>query len=299
MSAVAENSRTEDNSPEFAESFQFEDADIILRARGADFKVHTAVLSHVSLIFKDMFSLPRETSASQDIPVVEVTDDAQTLYEVLSLIYLNDHHVDLNNVSTLHRVLLVLRKYEMEKLQPILLRILEIKVHIDPVRTFAVACHVGASQLARLAAKEAFKWSYFQIIECDSPEISSIRAGTLCKLFRYHSACGSVAINTIRTHATQCPVITHNSNYIRNIAGQCVDCRQSWWNAYLDNVAQSSSLHPIQPDYKSIGLVKKFCPPTMNTTGYCNICSPVALMNLIELGEQLEREVQEAIEQVP
>ncbi|KAF7369608.1 BTB domain-containing protein [Mycena venus] len=63
--------------------FHSPDTDVILRSSaGADFRSYRAVLSMVSPVFRDMFTLPQHTSASA-LPVVEVSETAAVLDRAL------------------------------------------------------------------------------------------------------------------------------------------------------------------------------------------------------------------------
>lgn len=276
-----------------AEPFQFVDSDIILRTRGADFRVHKLILSHASTVFRDMFSLPRVSSTSQEgSHVVEVTEDPQTIHDILSLIYRNAHELDLDDFPTLQRVLLAARKYEMDNLQLILAKTLESKVPVNPVRIFAIACLAKAPHVARIAAKETLKWSYNEVVDCDGPEINRMRAGTLRKLFRYHNTCADLASQTIRQRIGRCPTEYHLSNHAKTISGGYVDCRESWWNTYIDRVEQQSKTRPLQPDYKTVEFMRG-----LSDGRPCGTCFPAAVI-LIQLAEQLKQEIQQAISNV-
>ncbi|KAK7692539.1 hypothetical protein QCA50_004169 [Cerrena zonata] len=288
-----------DNKPDtklqkLAEPFRFNDSNVTLRAGGVDFQIHKLVLSHASSIFKDMFSLPSDSSPSQEgSHVVEVTEDAQTIHDVLSLIYPNAHNIDLDDFHTLQRVLLAARKYSMDNLRAILAKTLEAKIHVNPVGVFAVACLAEAPQVARIAAKETLKWSYTEIINCNSPEVNRMRGGTLRKLLHYHNVCADLASQTIRKWATQCPVDHHKNAYAKTSTSSPVDCRQSWWNSYIDCVERQSTTRPIQPDYKSIEFMRVLSEDT-----HCYSKCSTATMRLIELADQLKQEVQQAISSV-
>ncbi|KAK7692535.1 hypothetical protein QCA50_004165 [Cerrena zonata] len=284
-----------DNQPDaelqkLAEPVQFDDADIVLQACGVDFRVHKLILSHASSVFKDMFSLPRNCSTLQEgIPIVEVTEDAQTMHDVLSLIYLNTHGVDLDELSTLQRVLLAPRKYSMDNLHSMIGEILRSHANSDPIHVFVVACITNHPEIAHLAAKEILKFDYMHII--NAPEIHRVRASALCKLLRYHHACGERASKTIDQRTILCPVARHNDPYIRQSGNLMVDCRELWWDGYIDHIKQQVKFIPLQADFNSVGLIRRFS----DATKYFSACKMTAFQNLVELGEQLRMQVQEAI----
>ncbi|KAJ7206395.1 hypothetical protein GGX14DRAFT_310226, partial [Mycena pura] len=58
---------------------QTPDADAILRSRdGADFYIHTVILSLVSPVFETMFSLPQSPPTSA-IPIIRMEEDSISL----------------------------------------------------------------------------------------------------------------------------------------------------------------------------------------------------------------------------
>lgn len=235
MSELANNAELE--MQRLMEPFNFDDADVVLCVRGADFRVHKLVLTHASTVFKDIFSLPRNPSTSQkSLPVIDIAEDAQTLHDVLSLIYPNAHQIDLDDLSTLHRVLLASRKYSMENLRLMLVKILQAKVDTDPVRVFAIACLAEAPQVALLAARETLKKPYVHIAKFDVPELNQIRAGTFCKLLRYHDRCGELASQKIATPAKRYLVTEHS--YHVGERGYLAPCQQSWWAGYIARIRQ-------------------------------------------------------------
>ncbi|KAK7692521.1 hypothetical protein QCA50_004150 [Cerrena zonata] len=271
------------------EPFQFDDADVILRAQGLEFLAHRFLLSHVSPVFKDMFSLPRDAQTSQEgRPVVDLTEDAQTIHDILSCLYpgIEDPHFE--SLPSLQAFLLAVRKYSMSKLQDRMAKPLEAKAQGDPVRVFIIACKAGLSQVARIAAKHTLTWEFVDLALCDIPELNQLHHSTIRKLLQYHHTCGSTVARTIRRH--ECPIALHWSPNVMTPQGQRVDCRQ-WWTNYIEHFAERSEYRPMQLNYKDVSLIESWCSPARP----CSICGSSAVPHLIRLGESLEKEVEACI----
>ncbi|CAL1706769.1 unnamed protein product [Somion occarium] len=176
-----------------AEKFQFEDADVIIRAGGANFSAHKLILSLASPVFKHIFSLPRNESSQEGVPIVEVTEDAQSIHDVLSLLYPNIDDPNISDLIVMHRVLLALRKYEMLKLKARMARRLERAAWGKSARIFAIACHAGLADTARAAAQGTLLLERNTLITSVIPENKKLSAETFQKLLRYHIECGEVA----------------------------------------------------------------------------------------------------------
>jgi hypothetical protein len=127
-------------------------ADVILRVSGPpkrDFRVHKLILSLASPVFRDMFSLPQQTtSTSEDsnaIDVVQVTDQPHALAIVLKMIYPNPSP-PLKTLDTLVECLVIADKYEMQGPMSQLRDALS-QVN-SPLRVYATASRFGFSDLA-------------------------------------------------------------------------------------------------------------------------------------------------------
>ncbi|TDL17683.1 hypothetical protein BD410DRAFT_794158 [Rickenella mellea] len=126
---------SDSNSNERHASLYFPDGDIVLFARlkAADsghtiFRVHRFMLSHHSVVFKDMFSLPPETTVEtyDNAPLVHMRDAAEDLESLLSVLY--------------NPAELLLKRHDSEtptKCRGLLE--LSIKYQIDPIRECIVA----------------------------------------------------------------------------------------------------------------------------------------------------------------
>lgn len=274
------------------EPFNFDDADVILRARGVDFRVHKLVLTHASTVFKDMFSLPRNRSASQEnIPVIEVTEDPQTIHDVLSLIYPNSHNIDLDNFSTLQRVSLASRKYSVDNARLLIQRVLQLKAAENPVRVFALACNAEEPNVARNAARHSLRQDYRTISTLVFPELKRLSANTMCKLFVYHTKCGEVASKAVYRYLGQCPISSHTHPSAGDVSGKHIDL-QKWWKDHVTRTGEDTKCRPLQGP-TNVSLIQEVC----NLQYSCTACASAAT-KLLQLSQQLENEIQVAIENV-
>lgn len=74
----------------------FQDGDVVLHAVDAEskddvlFRVHRFMLSHNSLVFRDMFALPTTPAVNEvydGVPLVRMPDDANDLASLLCVLY--------------------------------------------------------------------------------------------------------------------------------------------------------------------------------------------------------------------
>jgi hypothetical protein len=71
--------------------YWFEDGNIVLQAEDTLFRVHRSILSRHSQIFKDIFAMPQapsqENESIEGCPVVHLSDTAEDMGNIISLIY--------------------------------------------------------------------------------------------------------------------------------------------------------------------------------------------------------------------
>ncbi|PIL24646.1 hypothetical protein GSI_12530 [Ganoderma sinense ZZ0214-1] len=131
-------------------------ADITLRSSDrVDFYVYGPILSQVSPVFADMFSLPQPSSVSRaaiaDRPVVDVTEDSRALERLLRLCY-PIRKEKLEKLGDIVPVLHAAMKYDMEWPIYLLTTDLQEIVPRSPLKVWAVACRCGLEDLAQDAA---------------------------------------------------------------------------------------------------------------------------------------------------
>ncbi|EIW58199.1 uncharacterized protein TRAVEDRAFT_100125, partial [Trametes versicolor FP-101664 SS1] len=143
-------------------------ADTILRSSSGDepdelpmdFRVHGVIVAEASEIFADMFAIPQPPRASNgddsedyvgDIPVVRLTEDAETLYSLLRLCYpIADP--ELQEPSEIRPVLAAAMKYGMAEATTLLKNALRARTQDCPLGVWGAACSLGLEREATNAA---------------------------------------------------------------------------------------------------------------------------------------------------
>jgi len=95
-------------------------ADVILQSSDlVDFYVHRSVLIVSSPIFRDMFSLPQPLNGADPnaLPVVHLSEDAETLDSLISMLYPIPPEIPPSSDSVL-ALLAAAAKYDMDAVQP-------------------------------------------------------------------------------------------------------------------------------------------------------------------------------------
>ncbi|KAK7692544.1 hypothetical protein QCA50_004174 [Cerrena zonata] len=322
VASLRDDNQSTENLEQLAAPFQFDDANVIIRAGGVDFPAHRFILSRASPVFKDMFSLPSNPTATQEsLPVIEVEEDAQTIHDILSLLYFssNDDPV-CDSLSDLQSILLAARKYSMDKIQARFARPLGVKAKEDPIRVFTLACKVDLPEVARAAAVQLLTWDFATLATCDIEEFARNRTQTLLKLLRYHRNCAEVGLGTITSLSKAshgyweyqpseymseflskrrypnagcpCPVDFHSHRYACDRANQSMDCR-GWWYEYIERIQADCKSRPLGVGFRDLEFMKTCC----RDVHACGTCSN-ALYHLIKTGEFLEEKVRSAIMKV-
>lgn len=139
--------------------FCAEDADVVIRAAGSiDFRVHKAILSLVSPIFKDMFNLPQPPSDTPgSLPLVDVHDPAKTWETILRTIYPTLPNPTIDTLDDLESLLLAAQVYEMQSVIEPHKKSFQHQSFIeeDPLRLYTIACVCGLEDQATYVARNA------------------------------------------------------------------------------------------------------------------------------------------------
>lgn len=186
--------------------FNDPDADVILRSSdNVDFRVYKSIMSLISPIFHDMFTLPQEPPVSSkgdqsNPPLVHLAEDHVILSDLLQLCY-PPSPIDTHLTEDFDRLRCALSagmKYDMLAAVRLISNHLEQCARRDPGSVYAIARYMELDSLALAAAKLSLQKSLPDL------EVSSqwkhIRAADFRRLQHYHTACGISA-----AAVTTCP----------------------------------------------------------------------------------------------
>ena len=138
--------------------FCADNADVVIRAAGTlDFRAHKCILSLVSPIFKDMFTIPQPPIDTPDtLPHVDVDESAGTWENILRTIYPVPHPI-IDDLDDLESLLLAAKKYEMQPLIDVHKNGLENPTFVkkEPLRLYAIACACGLEDQAKYIARNS------------------------------------------------------------------------------------------------------------------------------------------------
>ena len=133
------------------------EADVVLRSCDCvDFYVYKAVLSLASPFFKNMFSLPQTTQASeqtvrQSAPVVDFTEGSRTLGHLLRLCYPITDPV-IKKLTEVEDALEAAIKYQMDEATAIMRGMLRTHAPNEPLKVYVIACRLNLEVEAKEAA---------------------------------------------------------------------------------------------------------------------------------------------------
>ncbi|TFK46930.1 hypothetical protein OE88DRAFT_1666726 [Heliocybe sulcata] len=136
--------------------FTAADADVVLRSTqpdATDFRLHKCILALASPFFENMFSLP-QPSGADDLPVIDVSEQAAVLNAVLQFVYpVLDPAIE--TLDELLSVLTVAMKYEFTAAVHNLRQLLVSPrfVTVEPMKVFAIACRFDLDDEAKTASR--------------------------------------------------------------------------------------------------------------------------------------------------
>ncbi|KAF9820564.1 hypothetical protein IEO21_01267 [Rhodonia placenta] len=170
--------------PICAESpFNRADADVTIRSSNAvDFRVHSNILVIASPFFESMFSFPQPCVSTDNLDVVEITEDSRTLDTILRICY-PVLDPEINTLGLARSSLQAALKYDMQAAIIFCKRALQGFIPAEPLRVYAIACLLGTETGARKAAIEAV--SQGAVSGNYIAELEELPAGCYHRLLRY------------------------------------------------------------------------------------------------------------------
>ncbi|KIK42173.1 hypothetical protein CY34DRAFT_805233 [Suillus luteus UH-Slu-Lm8-n1] len=172
--------------------FDNPDGDIILRsANGVDFHVFKLILSLMSPVFKDMFTLPQNCVSS--VPVIPLTESSTTLESLLLLCY-PAATPTFDSLDNAKAVMEAAKKYDM---QAVLNRagdlVMSQFLPTHFLDMYALSCRFGWRHHAQTAATRSLEIKNLGRPSTEFENMHDITALDYHRLLIYHHACGVAA----------------------------------------------------------------------------------------------------------
>ncbi|KAK6978228.1 BTB domain-containing protein [Favolaschia claudopus] len=230
--------------------FDSADADVIFRSSDViEFRLHKALLSLVSPVFRDMFTLPQPASeSSTTLPVVEVTETSVLFDKALRFFY-PGARPKVDNPSELRDVLTVLiHKYDMQGVIPIAQQHLERYLTSHPLAAYVVAHTFQWNHLASEAAKASLKTPIRSANAAAPRNLQHFSAFAYHNLLFYHHSCAEAAkaeVTSLRWIPSPNEYVWFGcSNCARAPTSYCLADTYSWrpcawFDTYLNNIGSA------------------------------------------------------------
>ncbi|GJE87388.1 BTB/POZ domain-containing protein [Phanerochaete sordida] len=178
--------------------FTAPDADLILRSSApapVEFRLHKCLLAAASPFFAHMFELPQPRDERADaacIPVVDVSEDARTLEDLLRCVYPVARPA-LATFEELTAALEAAAKYDMPAATAHLRHELLAPrfVDADPLRAYAIACRFELEDEARAASRATLR---VRVLDAPlSDDLRHVSAWAYHRLLALHAQRGAAA----------------------------------------------------------------------------------------------------------
>lgn len=170
------------------------DADLgLLSCDGTIFRTHRCILRTASPFFRDMLSLPQPHSTSPDSSLISMSEDSPSIRLLLQFCYPRTvcPEPTLNTATDVRRALAVARKFEVAILFEAADRSLARLAQTEPESVYALAWTYELPEAARAAARATLRIPSPFLGAPEAPELASLPAVALVRLFRFHDAVGA------------------------------------------------------------------------------------------------------------
>lgn len=263
------------------------DGDIFLRSSdGVQFRAHRIILATSSLFFKDMFSLPQQTTEEQlQIQTVPFTEPCEVLDALLRTIYPVDE-ADLKLVQDIESVMEAAIKYDMPKGVSIMKRKLISCATKEPIRVFMIACRNRLADVARAAAEASLRRPILYSFERGSMvlpiwDLVEIPAGILHRLIEYQIRCSKVIEKEMSDLKWMKDDFQWKSKVFRVVNFPCETCCNSvlemgeeryqvasWWKVFMDEIVAALRQRPCS----AIIMEESMMDRSLNAAARCQNC---------------------------
>ncbi|KAI0337910.1 hypothetical protein BDW22DRAFT_836363 [Trametopsis cervina] len=230
--------------------FSAPDADLVLRSgapNSTDFRVHRCILAASSPFFSDMFSLPQPTNTAHDVPLVEVSENADVLDKLLSCIY-PVPNPDLATLDELAQVLEAACKYDVTASINHLRALLVSPRFIEkqPLRVYAIACRFDLEEEAAIAAQHTLN---VNLLECPlTDDLKHLSAYSFQELLNMHKRRAAAAQELLVLHEDVKCTMCNGTHY-----GQFIPPR--WWKDFEARARKELEVRPTTAKIFSMGFL--------------------------------------------
>ncbi len=170
--------------------FDDADADIIFRsADHIDFRLYKVILAKASTVFRDMLAIPDVNAGTGEPQIVEVTEDANTLENLLRSCYPVKRAV-FSTVDEVLPVFTAAKKYNIEvAVDTTRCAVEDLAEKESTARIYAIACVHELPTLARRAARLLVREPDFMGLPSVPLELHPLTPGALYIFARYRNRC--------------------------------------------------------------------------------------------------------------
>ncbi|KAJ8590275.1 hypothetical protein M405DRAFT_932924 [Rhizopogon salebrosus TDB-379] len=233
-------------------------SDVTLRSSdGVDFHVFKFILSFVSPVFKDMFTLPQGSQSDiPSVPVILVEENSITLNSLFLLCYPASTPA-FNNLEEGKGVLEAAKKHDMgAALSRAADLVMTQFVSTNSLELYALSCKFGWQHHAQTAAAQTLQIKDLGRPSSEFVGLQDITGFDYHRLLFYHYTCGAVAQAVARSlnwlqpsdnNMTMwvCPEETTNSKatYVANLGARAITL---WFDEYLVSSGKELLTRPCE-----------------------------------------------------
>ena len=177
---------------------------VIVASDDVQIRVLKSLLSQVSPIFNDMFSVPQpDSSLDSDAPTdpISFSEPSKTIRLIISLAESPPTSLLIDSLSDIANLLQAADKYDIETIRERAIYSLGQPKFLEnePLRVYAIASRYGAHDTATLAARRTLRYpllhaEYFS-------ELEVVDGGTIYRVLRYHKECTAAALVVATDHS--------------------------------------------------------------------------------------------------
>ncbi|EIN03863.1 hypothetical protein PUNSTDRAFT_146840 [Punctularia strigosozonata HHB-11173 SS5] len=286
-------------------------ADIILESSDhVKFHVFKSIMASASSVFRDMFTLPQK--AQDELPVVFMTEDSQTLDTLLRACY----PISPGPARTLQKTydaLAAAMKYDMiEIISRFSRELMETHAVADPVSVYAMSAKLGLEDVTRAAAKLVLGK---HVDDLDSPHWNLIHSSHYHRLRRYHKSYSDSVADVVTIDRDSGLMYWQNSDYSRWVSCDYPACIngvasqdaprldrlsvKKWWLRYVRDIGDELRRRPLDPSITSFLRLLPYATPEASLL--CPECRPHLSKDLESMQQfcrRLKIEVERRVDEV-